>query len=74
MHRLATGLLLSAICDFMICAEEGSYGYTDSQQGMIPSTAEERFFQERFVPALRAIGIDSPPPPREFWPVHNAMS
>jgi hypothetical protein len=33
----------------------------------------ERFFQEQFVPALRALGIDGGPPPREFWPVHNAM-
>jgi hypothetical protein len=32
-----------------------------------------RFFQERFIPALRALGHDGPPPPREFWPVHNAM-
>jgi hypothetical protein len=32
-----------------------------------------RFFQERFVPALRELGIDGPPPPSELWPVHNAM-
>jgi hypothetical protein len=32
-----------------------------------------RFFQERFVPALRALGLSGPPPPRQFWPVHNAM-
>jgi len=31
------------------------------------------FFQERFIPALRDLGVDGPPPPREFWPVHNAM-
>ena len=31
-----------------------------------------RFFQERFVPALRALGL-SGTPPRQFWPVHNAM-
>jgi hypothetical protein len=33
----------------------------------------QRFFQERFIPALRELGVDGPPPPREFWPVHNAM-
>jgi hypothetical protein len=32
-----------------------------------------RFFQERFIPALHALGLSGPPPPREFWPVHNAM-
>jgi hypothetical protein len=32
-----------------------------------------RFFQERFIPALRAVGAAGPPPPREVWPVHNAM-
>ena len=37
-------------------------------------TEEEanRFFQERFVPALRALGL-SGTPQRQFWPVHNAM-
>jgi CubicO group peptidase (beta-lactamase class C family) len=24
------------------------------------------------MPALRALGVDGPPPPRELWPVHNA--
>jgi hypothetical protein len=32
-----------------------------------------RFFQERFMPALQKLGFSGPPPPREFWPVHNAM-
>ena len=31
------------------------------------------FFQERFIPALRELGVAGPPPPREVWPVHNAM-
>jgi hypothetical protein len=32
-----------------------------------------RFFQERFVPVLLALGLSGRPPEREFWPVHNAM-
>jgi hypothetical protein len=32
-----------------------------------------RFFQDRFFPALQELGIAGPPPRREFWPVHNAM-
>ena len=33
----------------------------------------KRFFRERFVPTLRALGIKGPPPQPEFWPVHKAM-
>jgi hypothetical protein len=33
----------------------------------------DRFFRERFVPALEALGLAGQPPPREFWPIHNAM-
>jgi hypothetical protein len=36
--------------------------------------AANRFFQERFFPALRALGVSGPVPTREFWPVHNAMT
>ncbi len=32
-----------------------------------------RFYEERFMPALRALGLMGPPPARELWPVHNAM-
>lgn len=32
-----------------------------------------RFYEERFVPALRALGHTGPAPSRELWPVHNAM-
>jgi hypothetical protein len=32
-----------------------------------------RFFQQRFMPALRAVGLAGALPRREFWPVHNAM-
>jgi hypothetical protein len=33
----------------------------------------DRFFQERFLPALESLGLDATAPRREFWPVHNAM-
>jgi hypothetical protein len=32
-----------------------------------------QFFQQQFVPALRALGLAGAAPRREFWPVHNAM-
>lgn len=32
-----------------------------------------RFFQAQFIPALGELGLEGPPPSREFWPVHNAM-
>jgi hypothetical protein len=32
-----------------------------------------RFFQERFFPALKALGLSGPPPEREVWEVHRAM-
>ena len=32
-----------------------------------------RFFQERFFPALQTLGASGPPPSPEFWPVHSAM-
>lgn len=31
-----------------------------------------RFFEERFIPAFQTLGLAGPPP-REVWPVHNAM-
>ena len=34
----------------------------------------DRFFRERFMPALQALGLTGPAPKRELWPVHNAMS
>jgi hypothetical protein len=32
-----------------------------------------RFFEERFFPALQALDLSRPHLTREFWPVHNAM-
>lgn len=36
--------------------------------------AANRFFQERFRPALEAVGVPGPPPAPEFWPAHSYMS
>jgi hypothetical protein len=34
-----------------------------------------RFIKERFGPALMAVGgASGPPPPPQFWPVHNYMT
>ena len=32
-----------------------------------------RFFEERFFPALRTLGMSTAAPRRELWPVHKAM-
>jgi hypothetical protein len=32
-----------------------------------------RFLNERFAPALRAVGFSGQPPQPQFWPVHNHM-
>ena len=33
----------------------------------------QRFLNERLKPALEAAGVPEPPPPPQFWPVHNYM-
>ena len=33
----------------------------------------DRFYEERFIPALRALGLAGTPPVRELWSVHNAV-
>jgi hypothetical protein len=33
----------------------------------------KRFVKERLLPAFQAVGAP-PPPPAEFWPVHNHMA
>jgi hypothetical protein len=35
--------------------------------------AARRFLEERFVPALRTLGMSGTAPQRELWPVHRAM-
>jgi hypothetical protein len=33
----------------------------------------KRFVKERLLPAFEAVGA-APPPPPQFWPVHNYMA
>jgi hypothetical protein len=33
----------------------------------------KHFLEERFAPALRAVGFSGPPPQPQLWPVHNQM-
>jgi acyl transferase domain-containing protein/acyl carrier protein len=42
------GFLLGALCDFMICSEEGKYSYTDIAAGLFPTIHEYLLFSERF--------------------------
>jgi len=46
------GLLLATVCDFMVCGEEGRYGYTNGEQGIFPSAEEECLFRERLGEAV----------------------
>ena len=44
---VGAGFLLASACDFLVCSEDGQYGFTDTAAGIFPNTAEERFFRER---------------------------
>ncbi|HEX8611502.1 MAG TPA: SDR family NAD(P)-dependent oxidoreductase [Telluria sp.] len=41
------GMLLAALCDFIVRGEGGTFGFTAVEQGILPSAAEERLFRER---------------------------
>ena len=41
------GLLLGAVCDFMVCGEESSYGYTEEWGELYPDSTVEALFAER---------------------------
>lgn len=41
------GMLLAALCDFMICGQEAQYSYTDPIKGLFPTTPEEDIWVER---------------------------
>ncbi|MCP5007838.1 MAG: hypothetical protein GY941_28465, partial [Planctomycetes bacterium] len=45
---LGVGFLVGALCDFMICSEEGEYYYTCLEKGIFPTEEEESFMIERF--------------------------
>ncbi|HEV3040322.1 MAG TPA: SDR family NAD(P)-dependent oxidoreductase, partial [Candidatus Angelobacter sp.] len=41
-------MLAAALCDFMVCNEDASYGYTDPSRHFYPTTKEAILFSERF--------------------------
>ncbi|MCP4269842.1 MAG: hypothetical protein GY777_30430, partial [Candidatus Brocadiaceae bacterium] len=45
---LGVGFLVGALCDFMICSEEGEYYYTNLDKDLFPTEEEESFMIERF--------------------------
>jgi len=46
---IGAGFLAAALCDFMVCNEDGHYGYADAEQHhLYPTTAEAALFSERF--------------------------
>src|SRR5207248_343821 len=45
---LGAPFLAAALCDFLVCNEEASYGYTDPQAHLVPTTAVTEIFSERF--------------------------
>jgi acyl transferase domain-containing protein/enoyl-CoA hydratase/carnithine racemase/NAD(P)-dependent dehydrogenase (short-subunit alcohol dehydrogenase family)/acyl carrier protein len=45
---LGGGFLLAALCDFMVCAEAATYGYTDAARRFYPTAADAVLFAERF--------------------------
>jgi acyl transferase domain-containing protein/enoyl-CoA hydratase/carnithine racemase/aryl carrier-like protein len=42
------GFLLGALCDFMVCARESHYGFSDPQRGAQPTAAEAALLAARF--------------------------
>jgi acyl transferase domain-containing protein/enoyl-CoA hydratase/carnithine racemase/acyl carrier protein len=42
------GFLVGALCDFMICSQQGSYCYSNKQEKLYPAAQEYSFFKERF--------------------------
>jgi enoyl-CoA hydratase/carnithine racemase len=42
------GLMLTAVCDVMLCGREARYGFTSAAAPLFPSAAEERLFGQRF--------------------------
>ncbi|HEU4887108.1 MAG TPA: beta-ketoacyl synthase N-terminal-like domain-containing protein, partial [Thermoanaerobaculia bacterium] len=42
------GIMAAALCDFMVCNEDASYGYSDAPRHFYPTIPELRVFTERF--------------------------
>jgi acyl transferase domain-containing protein/enoyl-CoA hydratase/carnithine racemase/acyl carrier protein/cyclopropane fatty-acyl-phospholipid synthase-like methyltransferase len=45
---IGAGFMAAALCDFMVCSEDATYGYTDGRGGLYPMNAEAVLFGERF--------------------------
>ena len=45
---IGAGFLAAALCDFMVCSEEATYGYSGNQTDLDPATPEAMLFSERF--------------------------
>jgi acyl transferase domain-containing protein/enoyl-CoA hydratase/carnithine racemase/acyl carrier protein/short-subunit dehydrogenase/SAM-dependent methyltransferase len=62
LHEGATGagMLLAALCDFMVGSDEGEYRFTNPVQGIFPSVADDRLFRERMGVASAAAFLYRP--------------
>ncbi|PYS28404.1 MAG: hypothetical protein DMG11_12775, partial [Acidobacteria bacterium] len=45
---IGAGFMAAALCDFMVCNEDASYGYTDAERHLYPTPIEAILFGERF--------------------------
>ncbi len=45
---VGAGFLAAALCDFMVCNEDATYGFTDAEHHVFPTTAVSDLFSERF--------------------------
>jgi acyl transferase domain-containing protein/enoyl-CoA hydratase/carnithine racemase/acyl carrier protein len=45
---IGAGFLAAALCDFMVCSDDATYGYTDAPRGLYPTAPEAALFIERF--------------------------
>ena len=45
---IGAGFLAAALCDFMVCNEDATYGYTDAHTHLYPTAPETILFNERF--------------------------
>src|SRR5262249_40790480 len=45
---IGAGFMAAALCDFMVCGEDATYGYTDADTQLYPTAPETILFSERF--------------------------